>query len=166
MSIARIYTGGCQCGAVRYRAEGTLRDPHLCHCRMCQKAAGNYFMPLANALRATFSITRGAPGWFRSSGLVRRGFCFLCGTPLFYDIPEADFINIVLGSLDDPYDVRPLTQSGMESRVPWFSHLPDLPGSETDTGDEAGAERHLAIFETNRQHPDYDTEHWPPEEET
>ena len=58
MSISRIYTGGCQCGAVRYRAEGTLADPHLCHCRMCQKAAGNYFMPLANAARTGFSLTR------------------------------------------------------------------------------------------------------------
>ncbi|MGG2476082.1 GFA family protein, partial [Rhizobium sp. BR5] len=38
---------GCQCGAVRYRIEGGLRYPHLCHCRMCQKASGNYFMPLA-----------------------------------------------------------------------------------------------------------------------
>ncbi|RVQ04591.1 GFA family protein, partial [Sinorhizobium meliloti] len=34
--IGRIFTGGCQCGAVRYRAEGTLGDPHICHCRMCQ----------------------------------------------------------------------------------------------------------------------------------
>ncbi len=32
-------SGGCQCGAVRYRAKGELGYPHLCHCRMCQKAA-------------------------------------------------------------------------------------------------------------------------------
>ena len=64
MSISRIYTGGCQCGAVRYRVEGTLGDPHLCHCRMCQKAAGNYFLPLANAPRERFSLVRGEPGWF------------------------------------------------------------------------------------------------------
>src|SRR6218665_3614377 len=123
MSIARIYTGGCQCGAVRYRAEGSLSDPHLCHCRMCQKAAGNYFMPLANAARATFSLTRGEPSWFQSSHLVRRGFCKKCGTPLFYDMPVEPFINIVLGSLDDPDDVRPTSQSGVESRMPWFSQL-------------------------------------------
>ena len=29
VTIARIYTGGCQCGAVRYRAEGVLRDETL-----------------------------------------------------------------------------------------------------------------------------------------
>ncbi len=48
MSISRIYTGGCQCGAVRYRVEGTLGDPHLCHCRMCQKASGNFYLPLVS----------------------------------------------------------------------------------------------------------------------
>ncbi|MBN9056380.1 MAG: GFA family protein, partial [Rhizobiales bacterium] len=113
MSISRIYTGGCQCGAVRYRAEGTLGDPHLCHCRMCQKAAGNYFLPLANAPRERFSITRGEPGWFRSSEIVRRGFCRDCGTPLFYDGLASAHINVTLGSLDDPDDVRPIAQSGV-----------------------------------------------------
>jgi hypothetical protein len=47
---APAITGGCQCGALRYRAEdANSTNPHLCHCRMCQKAAGNYFMPLAGA---------------------------------------------------------------------------------------------------------------------
>ena len=55
-------TGGCQCGAVRYRVEGELSNPHLCHCRMCQKAAGNYFMPLAGAERGKITVTRGDPG--------------------------------------------------------------------------------------------------------
>ena len=78
-------TGGCQCGAVRYRAETELTNPHLCHCRMCQKAAGNYFMPLAGAPRERIVVPRGEPGWFHSSDIVRRGFCRDCGTPLFFD---------------------------------------------------------------------------------
>lgn len=67
-------TGGCQCGAVRYLARGELGYPHICHCRMCQKAAGNYFLPLAAAKRDHFELTRGEPKWFHSSDLVRRGF--------------------------------------------------------------------------------------------
>lgn len=131
---------------------------------MCQKAAGNYFLPLANAARESFSLTRGEPGWFRSSEHVRRGFCRDCGTPLFYDMPDERFINIVLGSLDDPEDVRPHAQSGVESRMFWFSQLHRLPEKETDAAGPAGRERHLAILESNRQHPDYDTDHWPPED--
>lgn len=164
MSIARIYTGGCQCGAVRYRVEGTLSHPHLCHCRMCQKASGNYFLPLAAAGRESFALTRGEPGWFRSSDLVRRGFCGDCGTPLFFDEIAAATLGIALGSLDDPDDVRPVEQSGVESRTVFFAHLHELAESECNSG-EGGEARHLAILASNRQHPDYDTDHWPPQEE-
>jgi hypothetical protein len=88
-------SGGCQCGAVRYRATGELGYPHLCHCRMCQKAAGNYFMPLGVSARSDFALdarradvvplVRSGP-----ARLLRR----ICGTPLFYEMPGADFINI------------------------------------------------------------------------
>ena len=115
--MTRRITGGCQCGAVRYRASGEPRGPHVCHCRMCQKAAGNYFLPLGSFARADFTMTRGMPKWFASSDLVRRGFCEVCGTPLFYDIPETDFITVALGSLDDSDAVRPAMQSTASARL-------------------------------------------------
>ncbi|HET7714155.1 MAG TPA: GFA family protein, partial [Bauldia sp.] len=31
------FTGGCQCGAVRFRV-AALGRASICHCRMCQKA--------------------------------------------------------------------------------------------------------------------------------
>ena len=74
------FSGGCQCGAVRYHVRGALEGAHLCHCRMCQKAAGNYFMPLASTAETEFAITRGEPAWFHSSDPVKRGFCQHCGT--------------------------------------------------------------------------------------
>ena len=39
-------TGGCQCGAVRYALLEQPDNPHICHCRMCQKAFGSFFAPL------------------------------------------------------------------------------------------------------------------------
>lgn len=38
MTGASFTSGGCQCGAVRYRLHEPLSNPHICHCRMCQKA--------------------------------------------------------------------------------------------------------------------------------
>ena len=38
-----VYSGGCQCGAVRFHVEGALGDASVCHCRMCQKATGNFY---------------------------------------------------------------------------------------------------------------------------
>nr|WP_145924219.1 MULTISPECIES: GFA family protein [unclassified Rhizobium] len=156
METAR-QTGGCQCGMVRYRVRGELGYPHICHCRMCQKAAGNYFLPLAAAKREHFELTRGEPKWFRSSDIVRRGFCGDCGTPLFYDIPEADFINIALGTLDEPDAVKPVMQSNTVRKMSWFHALDGLPVEpEPETPD-----REEAIAASNNQHPDQDTSHWP-----
>ena len=44
---ASMMTGGCQCGAVRYELYSEPTEPSICHCRMCQKAFGNYIAPLA-----------------------------------------------------------------------------------------------------------------------
>jgi hypothetical protein len=35
-------SGGCQCGAVRFRVDGELGRASICHCRMCQKAFGAF----------------------------------------------------------------------------------------------------------------------------
>jgi hypothetical protein len=63
-------TGGCQCGAVRFRADALGRAA-ICHCRMCQKQFGHFYAPLITSYDVTW--TRGEPQWFRSSNLARRG---------------------------------------------------------------------------------------------
>jgi len=126
---------------------------------MCQKASGNYALPLGNAKRADFELTRGEPSWFHSSDLVRRGFCGACGTPLFYDVPGTDSINVTLGSLDEPAAVRPVAQSNLAGKMPWFRSLDLLPAEP----DEDGSERAVSIAHSNHQHPDHDTQSWPQE---
>lgn len=99
-------TGGCQCGAVRYRATAMLDNAHLCHCRMCQKATGGLFAALVAAPNDALSWTRGTPATFRSSAHVDRGFCAACGTPLFYR-GDTGRTNLTIGSLDDPFRHAP-----------------------------------------------------------
>ena len=154
-------TGGCQCGAIRYRAELDLASAHLCHCRMCQKAAGNYFMPLASSLRSKFQVTRGSISTFASSVRVTRGFCSRCGTPLTFGTNDAPDIAITLGSLDAPALVEPVVQSGMESCMPWFDRLAGLRSEPTSAGGPDGIARLAEIQATNRQHPDWETAVWP-----
>ncbi|MFA5952942.1 MAG: GFA family protein, partial [Hyphomicrobium sp.] len=69
------HSGGCQCGAVRFRVEGVLGDASVCHCRMCQKAFGGFYAPLVSVRGATLVWTRGAPKKFQSSSAAARGFC-------------------------------------------------------------------------------------------
>ena len=92
------YSGGCQCGAVRFRVEGALGDASVCHCRMCQKASGNFYLPLVS--------------------------------------------------------VR-------EAKLPYVDGISTLPGEET-MADIADAP-FLADL-VSYQHPDHDTEEWPPED--
>lgn len=147
-------TGGCQCGAVRYRASAMLDNAHLCHCRMCQKAVGNIFAALVAAPNDALEWTRGEPAAFRSSAHVDRGFCVACGTPLYYRDLEGGRTNLTIGSLDDPAAFPPRTQMGSEARMPWFDALPlleDIGATEAQDADWA-----TAIAASSRQHADRD----------
>jgi hypothetical protein len=157
--IETSITGGCQCGAVRYRASVVLYNAHICHCRMCQKAVGNAFAALVALPRDALTWTRGSPTAFYSSDLVARGFCAACGTPLFYDFVDGKRINLTIGSLDNPEEFPPLEQFGNEARLGWFAALNALHEAGTTEVTMAGPAS--AIKTSNRQHPDHDTEIWP-----
>ena len=153
-------SGGCQCGAVRYHTTQILDNAHICHCRMCQKAVGNFFAALVGMPLDVFTWTRGEPSIFMSSEHVARGFCSKCGTPLFYRNMNNPRIGITIGSIDTPDKVVPLYQFGNEARLPYFESLPALEGAETTTEtDDPDFAANIRI--TNHQHPDHDTEHWP-----
>ena len=147
-------SGGCQCGAVRWHVTAVNDSSHICHCRMCQKAAGNFFAALIGVPRDALTWTRGAPATFASSDKASRGFCRDCGTPLSFRYIAEDTIDVALGSLDEPARVPPIVAYGVESRMPWFDALPGLPGSVTS--DDPPPTRDGRV--QNRQHPDHDTE--------
>ena len=150
MSAERI-TGGCQCGAVRYRAQ-SLGRATICHCRMCQKAFGSFFGPLVTANGLEW--TRGNPKLFASSNKVRRGFCAECGTPLTYDWGGP--MEVSIGSLDDPESASPVLQVNPSDRLSFFNTLHTLAVREN--GPEVAG--FMASVE-GRQHPDHDTQTWP-----
>ena len=54
-------TGGCQCGAVRYRLTAWPTGENVCHCRMCQKASGGPFMAFAGVPGADLVGPAGRP---------------------------------------------------------------------------------------------------------
>jgi hypothetical protein len=145
-----IHTGGCQCGAVRYALYAEPTNPHVCHCRMCQKASGTYFAPFAGVPPRDFAWVKGAPAVFKSSEAAERGFCRDCGTPLSFRFLDKDRISVSLGSLDDPSRVVPAKQYGVESRLPFVATLTNLPGTTTED-DVAAQGRSLP---KSRQYPD------------
>lgn len=153
------YSGGCQCGAVRFRVEGALSNASICHCRMCQKAFGAFYAPLATVPAGGLTWTRGAPKRWRSSNHVLRGFCGDCGTPLTFEAPDG--VALAIGAFDQPEEVAPTVQYGIEAKMPYVDAIPALRGATTE--EDISEASYLADLESF-QHPDHDTDQWPPEE--
>jgi hypothetical protein len=152
-------SGGCQCGAVRYRASAFTDTSHICHCRMCQKAVGNFFAALVGVPKSALAWTRGEPAIFMSSEHVARGFCRDCGTPLYYDYLRGDDLALATGSLDDPGRFPPKDQFGLEAVMPWFDGIAEV--HKTGATEDTMADFVVGIRASNHQHPDHDTENWP-----
>ncbi len=145
-------TGGCQCGAVRYRLDAAPRGASICHCRMCQKATGSPYGAFAPVAREALAFTRGAPKIFHSSEIAERGFCADCGTPLTYRNVKSSRISVTICSLDDPDAVAPESQLDAEGAVAWVRECLDAPNHSL--GDWLKSK---AIADVgSRQHPDHD----------
>lgn len=136
MDTSSEYSGGCQCGAVRFHVRGALVDASICHCRMCQKAFGAYYAPLVSVRGTEFRWTRGEPKRFASSTVVQRGFCADCGTPLTYEAPDG--ISVAAGAFDTPERLPPHIQYGLDRKLPFVDSLAQLPTRPPE--DDAAAE--------------------------
>ncbi|WP_346912626.1 GFA family protein [uncultured Roseibium sp.] len=161
MTGQNSHSGGCQCGAMRFRVDGELGTASICHCRMCQKAFGAFYAPLVGLEKGSeLTWTRGKPAYFQSSNHVRRGFCRDCGTPLTYEAPDG--LGLAIGAFDHPEEIVPTVQYGLEGKLPYADRLPGLRGTRTEEDEIA-----LPFLATlvSHQHPDEDTDTWPPEEQ-
>ncbi|MEP1576681.1 MAG: GFA family protein [Roseibium album] len=152
------HAGGCQCGAVRFRVDGQLGTASICHCRMCQKAFGSLYAPLVGLHDGAELVwTRGEPTRFQSSNHVARGFCSRCGTPLTYEAPGD--IGIAIGAFDHPHEIVPVVQYGVEGKLPYADRMPEIPERRTEEDSDAAVFLKSII---SNQHPDHDTDDWPP----
>lgn len=148
-------TGGCQCGAVRFRIHGALGRASICHCRMCQKAFGGFFGPLVTVPKDGVEWPREQPTYFQSSVNIDRGFCKRCGTPLTYRYPGG--LDIAIGAFDDRSDLAPKIQVNHAARLPWVETIFEQPV----LGDSEYYARQEQII--SFQHPDHETGVWPAE---
>ncbi|MCB1196939.1 MAG: GFA family protein [Deltaproteobacteria bacterium] len=151
-------SGGCQCGAIRFQAQRLKDNSHVCHCRMCQKAAGNFFMALVGVPLEDFTWTRGQPSFFASSVKVKRGFCANCGTPLFFRHQDSQHISMTIGSFDHPENIPLAFELGIEAKLPQIAQLGSIRNyGTTEENDPEGSKE---IKQSSAQHPDQDTKDW------
>lgn len=104
-------TGGCLCGAVRFKVTEETLFSCLCHCSSCRKATGAPIVGWVMFETSAVQCDRAFVSEYASSQGARRSFCSQCGTTLFY---EADYmpgaIDITLECFDDQERVQPTAE--------------------------------------------------------
>jgi hypothetical protein len=124
-------TGGCACGAIRFKVETPFIGVGACHCTACQKASGGGPNYVALAPKASLVVTQGEAKVFYSradSGAqVGRAFCPDCGTPLWSIPVHEPFTTIKLGALDDHSDLSLQMHVYAASAPPWHPLGDGLP---------------------------------------
>jgi hypothetical protein len=127
--MAKHFTGGCRCGAIRYECAAEPVVMANCHCRDCQQATGTAFAAGVLVPRNSVTIT-GDVKYYDVVGdsgeTISRVFCPNCGSRLFGKRASGDLISIMAGSLDDPSWFRPAMDLYAASAQPWDYMNPDL----------------------------------------
>lgn len=124
--MVETYSGGCQCGALRYQINGEPLVLYVCHCRECQTQSGSAFGMSLTVPIESFRVVSGTPRiWRRSSAsghAVECAFCDVCGTRVFHR-PERkpDTINVKPGTLDDTGWLDPAAHLWTGSAQPWVN---------------------------------------------
>lgn len=93
--------GSCLCQAITFELHCEIPRPTACHCSQCRKHSGHFEASAdvpksALAIHGSEKIT-----WYQTEN-VRRGFCSTCGSSLFWDPVERDWIAIAMGAFDTP----------------------------------------------------------------
>ncbi|WP_262138545.1 GFA family protein [Pseudomonas sp. Marseille-Q5117] len=124
------FTGGCLCGDVRFQATGEPYRVGLCHCLDCRKIHGALFH--ASAIFPEDAVTLSG----ETHEYQGRHFCPRCGSSVFNR--SGDEVEVNLGALDAPNQLKPTYESWIVRRESW---LPDFPLARHYRGDREGKGR-------------------------
>ncbi|MEL6682964.1 MAG: GFA family protein, partial [Pseudomonadota bacterium] len=102
-----MVTGRCECAAVSFEIADARNTITFCHCSQCRRISGHYWASTRVAMADITFTKKDGLAWFASSEHARRGFCKLCGSPLFYQPNGADHLGVSAGCLDLPTNMTP-----------------------------------------------------------
>jgi len=125
-------TGGCGCGALRYRLKAKPMIVHCCHCKDCQRQIGSAFVINALIERDNIEIESGTTAVHamptesgRPHDLHR---CEVCQTTVWSDYGRRRTLLFVrVGTLDEPARLPPDVHIYTRSRLPWVGLPADVP---------------------------------------
>ncbi|QDF74181.1 MULTISPECIES: GFA family protein [Shewanella] len=121
-------SGGCLCGALRYRVSAEPFDSDYCHCSQCRKSTGAMAACWMDFKTEQVNWLKGTPKEFASSDTIRRGFCDQCGTSISYrSLDYPDYYTLSIASLDNPNAVAPRYHIHTDQQPDWLIISDNLP---------------------------------------
>ena len=117
-------TGGCLCGNVRIAAHGVPYRVGVCHCLDCRKHHGALFQAFAVFAADAVQVEG------ETAHYAGRAFCPRCGSSVF--ARSGDEIEVNIGSLDVPDQLRPTYESWVLRRESWLPAFPMAKRYERD----------------------------------
>ena len=132
------FTGGCNCGAVRYRIESAPITVAACHCRQCRRQSGAAFSVNLVVRAKTMTIEGDVASWTdtdtESAAPLAREYCAACGSPI-RSVPSSSpgIVAVKAGTLDDAAPFAPALHIWTSSKLPWVTIPKGLPQFERGT---------------------------------
>jgi hypothetical protein len=128
---ARMLSGQCQCGAVRYRVPDAFLYAANCHCSQCRAATGSAFKAFAGIERTKLEITQGMNSLLVfGDDELNDTRCEKCGSLLFSVVRNGEYVHVAMGSLVDAPSMRPTEHIFVGSKASWFQITDELPQAQ------------------------------------
>ncbi|OLL27544.1 aldehyde-activating protein [Burkholderia sp. SRS-W-2-2016] len=112
-------TGGCACGAIRFRVTGAPRRVSICHCMTCRRIHGSAFGGYAMFERSAVQFSGPTRVW-QSSPRGRRHFCATCGSVAFMEYVDSGELDVPLGAFDRVGVYEPTYELWCRHKEPWL----------------------------------------------
>lgn len=134
-----VFSGGCQCGAIRYALSAPLPPAYACHCGDCKKQSASAFSMSVVVEFSRVSV-EGDPASFQTaafSGAIKSCFfCARCGSRLWHhSSARPDFVTLKVGSLDDSAAIAPRGHLWVSKLQAGISLDPSVPAFDTQPDD-------------------------------
>jgi arsenate reductase len=132
LSADTSHQGSCLCGKYSFVSRGVPRFVAHCHCRSCRRALGAGVATYVGyaADQVTFADAAGlenVPSYQSSPG-VRRGFCDVCGTALYYASDQwSGETHLFRSNFAQPEAFEPTGHGFFSDRESDFDLYDDLP---------------------------------------
>lgn len=125
-----MHKGSCLCGAVEFEVEGDLPDAVACHCEQCRKATGHF--SVSCEVNKDKLKVRGEENisWYQSSEKARRGSCLMCGSYMFFDAIQKDWIAVSAGLFDKPTNIKMAQHIYVAEKGDYYEITDGLPQNE------------------------------------